>query len=511
MRDGIVVGRMLLRLVAGTALAVAWTSQARAAPSADCTNPATGTTYEVGPGQAFTSVGAVPWGSLAAGDRVRIHARPQPYREKILLSNEGTAAAPITVCGVAAANGKRPVIDGENATTRPGMRSFFAASQTRGVITVALDSTDLWGQKPRYIVIEGLDVRGANGGSTFTDDAGATAEYLVNAAGIFVERGEHVTVRDCRITQNANGLFVGSGDSEEVLSRDILVDGNEFVDNSVVGRDREHHSYIAAVGVVYQYNRYRDTRAGSGGGALKDRSAGTVVRYNWIEGGARALDLVDAEDSYPVVADLPEYRSTFVYGNVFNLRAEDSNSVVHYGGDSGVFDIYRKGTLYFYQNTVVYRVDRAQRYHGTVFDLDTNDESAQIWNNVFHVQSATPGEPPEFLFMARGQGTYRFGVNLVSPSIHATRDPAVWGETFDGIVTGWKQRIESPGNRPGFAGLAKDDFRPAGTSPAIDAGTVPPVELPANRKVTRQYVRHLRSEKRPVNGAATDLGALEAD
>jgi hypothetical protein len=475
-----------------------------------CTEPVSGTVYEVGPGQAYASIGAVPWGTLAAGDRVRIHGRPAPYREKILISNEGTAAAPISVCGVPDADGRRPVIDGKNATTRPGMRSMFQATQRRGVITVTADQTDAWGDKPKYVVIEGLEVRGAYPGSTFTDDAGNTAAYPDNAAGIFVERGESITVRNCLITGNGNGLFVASGDSEAVLSRNILVEGNQFVGNSVAGRDREHHSYIEAAGVVYQYNRYRNMRAGAFGGALKDRSAGTVVRYNWIEGGARALDLVEAEESFAMLGGLPEYRSTWVYGNVINLRGEDSASAVHYGGDSGVVGTYRKGTLYFYGNTVVYRVDRSDRYHSTIFDVETNAETARIWNNVFHVQSETAGADPTFLFMARGEGVHRFGVNLVSPDIEDVRDPVEWGETFEGTITGWSNRIESPGNDPGFTDLATDDFRPVPSSAAVDAGTASPVKLPATRAVTLEYRPHLRATSRPLNGVATDLGAFEA-
>jgi hypothetical protein len=123
---------------------------------------------------------------------------------------------------------------------------MFQGTQRRGVMTVTPASGDSYGQKPRYIVIEGLEVRGANPGATFTDEAGASVAYPDNAAGIFVERGEHIVVRGCVIRENANGLFVASGDAEETLSRDILVEGNDFFDNSVVGRDREHHSYIEA-------------------------------------------------------------------------------------------------------------------------------------------------------------------------------------------------------------------------------------------------------------------------
>jgi hypothetical protein len=109
-----------------------------------------------------------------------------------------------------------------------------------------------------------------------------------------------------------------------------------------------------------------------------------------------------------------------------------------------------------------------------------------------------------------GQGVHRFGVNLVSPDIDDVRDPAVWGEPFDGTITGWSLRIESPGNDPGFTNLATDDSRPLGSSAAVDAGTPPPVTIPANRRVTLQYLRHLGATSRPVNGAAADLGAFEA-
>src|SRR5262245_26716539 len=77
--------------------------------------------YDVGPGQPLATVGAVPWGTLAPGDTVRIHWQPTPYHEFILLSTRGTAAAPIRVQGVAGPNGERPVLDGQNATTGPNI------------------------------------------------------------------------------------------------------------------------------------------------------------------------------------------------------------------------------------------------------------------------------------------------------------------------------------------------------------------------------------------------------
>ena len=65
-----------------------------------------------------------------------------------------------------------------------------------------------------------------------------------------------------------------------------------------------HNSYTAAIGITFEYNRYGPLLAGAGGNNLKDRSAGMVARYNWIEGGNRQLDLVDAEDSSQPTASI---------------------------------------------------------------------------------------------------------------------------------------------------------------------------------------------------------------
>ncbi len=45
-------------------------------------SPARALTHEVGPGLMHENVSDVPWESLAPGDLVLIHWRPDPYREK---------------------------------------------------------------------------------------------------------------------------------------------------------------------------------------------------------------------------------------------------------------------------------------------------------------------------------------------------------------------------------------------------------------------------------------------
>ena len=195
----------------------------------------------------------------------------------------------------------------------------------------------------------------------FTDDSGNVRAYGNNAASIHIERGENIIIRGCIIRDSGNGLFASSSDTE--VARDILIEGNYIHGNGNVGRIYEHNVYTAGIGMTYQWNRFGPLLEGAGGNNLKDRSAGLVVRYNWLEGGNRQLDLVDAEDSVQIRND-PAYGQTYVYGNIL-IEPEDAGNkqIVHYGGDSGQTSWYRKGTLHFYQNTLV-----SLRLDGTTLD-----------------------------------------------------------------------------------------------------------------------------------------------
>ncbi len=467
-----------------------------------------GTLLDVGPGRAHEDLAIIDWPNLQAGDEVRIYWRQEPYRTKLGLRSRGTAAAPIRLTGVAGPNGERPVISGQNATTPPSLDNFFDtgpwSTETIGVITILRGPDDEWGYKPGYIEIQGLQIVGGHPDYRFTAMDGSLQSYGQGAAGIHANVVEHLTVRDCVISDNANGFFVLSRDSEAYLSRDILFEGNHLHGNGVVGSDQEHAIYTQASGITFQYNRIDALRTGAGGIALKDRSADTVIRYNWIVSGARTLDLVEPEDSYGLMLDEPGFRDTWVYGNVIiNEHSSEHPYAVnmfHYGGDMGDASIYRKGTLHFFHNTVYIRMDQADEWNVTLFDLSTNDEAVDLRNNIFYRQGDA------LLYAARDAGNITFGANNwinAGWENNAPNDP--W-RTFSGTVTLATAPME--GASPGLADPPAHDFSVPAEAAVHDQAAALPGAYSAH-PLARQYRPHLGGEGRSVEGTAFELGAME--
>jgi hypothetical protein len=439
--------------------------------------------YEVGPGLSCETIGDVPWESLEPGDVVMIHWREDPYKEKWVIGRSGTAESPITVSGVPGPGGELPVIDGSDATTRSDL-DFW--NEERGVIKIG-GSNNPPDTTPSYIIIENLDVRSGRPPYGFTGRDGASA-YQENAASIYIEKGQHVTIRNCVIHDSGNGLFVGAFDGE---TQDILVESCRIYDNGIEGSIYEHNSYTAAIGITFQFNAYGPLRDGCGGNSLKDRSAGTVVRYNWIEGGNRQLDLVDAEDS-DVLVTHPAYHETFVYGNILIEPEGAGNSqILHYGGDSDSTDIYRKGTLYFYNNTVV----STRTGNTTLMRLSTNDETADVRNNVVFVTASGSS-----LAMSNAAGIIHLRGNWMNEG---------WVDSHSGLEG---EIIDDGGNvtgeTPGFEDFAAQDFHLASSSTCRDAGGELAAQVLPDNAVVYQYVRHAGAELRPVDGTL-DIGAFE--
>lgn len=468
-----------------------------------------GVVYEVGPGKAYETVSEIPFESLNPGDTVKIHYREEPYKEKFVISRMGAEDAPITISGVPGPNGELPVIDGNGATTREGL-SFW--NDNRSVIKVggarfpgnASDPNN--GILPKHIIIENLEIRGAREEYTFTDSSGVTKPYLRNASPIYIEYGHDIVLRNNIITDGGNGLFVASG--EAGVSSDILVEGNYIYGNGVVGRILEHNIYSAAVGITFQYNRIGELCDGCRGNNLKDRSAGTVIRYNWIEGGNRQLDLVEGG----FMTQFPEYRETHVYGNVLISPDDERNpQMIHYGGDNGaVYDedwniidednsSYRKGTLYLYNNTMI--TDRSTST--TVVRLSSDAEHADIRNNIIY-----KSVPESELYIVNHTGTVDMSHNWISEGWQTIATPNEVPVFAPAIINDDGTTIS--GNLK-FVDVAGQDYRLLPGSQVVNAGTA---LHPNALDVTMQYVKHQAGTDRFIPGARPadtklDIGAFE--
>jgi hypothetical protein len=434
--------------------------------------------YHVGPGQALSAIADVPWATLAPGDRVFIHWRASPYKEKWVINRRGTASDWIVIAGVPGPQGQLPVIDGRDAVT-PTNLSYW--NEQRGLIKIG-GSSNPPDDLPAYIRIENLELRSAHANYAFTDDSGNIVTYADNAAAIYVEKAEHLVVRNCVIHDSGNGIFTGSFSGQ---SRNHVFEGNHIFGNGNIGSLFEHNSYTEAIGTVYQWNRFGPLRAGALGNNLKDRSAGLVVRYNWIEDGNRQLDLVDGPSA---VSSAPEYDTTFVYGNVLiESDGEGNSQIAHYGGDSGVTSRYRKGTLYFFHNTVV----STRVGNTTLLRLSTNDESSDVRNNVLYVSDSG-----NRLAMLDSAGALTLRNNWTKPG-------------WRGSHSGLSGTIDDDGSgvtsaSPDFQNEAARNYRPTGT-PLAGAAALPASGTAAH-PVDRQYLEHTTTIPRTN---ALDIGAFE--
>ena len=437
--------------------------------------------YDVGPGRAYGDPGQIPWEELEPSTLVRIYYRDEPYRAKWVVTTAATADKPLVVIGMPD-NGRLPVISGNGADTRGSM---YYLNETRSVVKIGNYTGDDSGDLPAHIYIQNLDIRSGRPDYTFTDRYGSVRTYSANAAAIHIEQGHHITIQGCTLHDCGNGLF------NSHLTHAILIRQNYIHDNGIEGSIYEHNSYTESRGITFEFNHYGPLRADCPGNNLKDRSSGTVIRYNWIEGGNRQLDLVETD--YDEIADDPGYEETFVYGNILIEPDNAGNSqILHYGGDGGDETLYRQGTLYFYQNTVI----STRSGNTTLLRLSTTQVHARVCNNLIAVTAEG-----NRLAITSGNGQTALSGNWL---------PTGWRETHEasldpGATVSDLGNVE--GDDPGFVDEAGQDYHLSADSPARDAAGQLPVET-ADDPPESQYRAHRQIEDRPDDGSP-DIGAFE--
>ena len=432
--------------------------------------------YEIGPGKTYETIGAFAWEDLAAGDTVKIYYKATAYAEKFCVGVVGTAQSPVVIQGVPGEGGELPIIDGENATTRT---ELDYAGDERSVIHFGGTATpDVLTTK--YVTLENLVIKNARSSMSYTCDGGTTKYYLGNAAPVRLVYAENITLNNLEMTNAHNGFITSP------TTADVTVKGCYLWGNGDDGNTGVHQNYTECNHITFEYNHFGLLATSADGNGLKDRSSYSIIRYNWIEDGARQLDLVDSADA--TIKGDADYGNDFVYGNILIEQADpgiSQNQIVHYGGDSAQTSNYRPGPLHFYNNTVISYRDDANM----ALFRPQDDEVIDAYNNIVHCTDAS----------------YKVDVNAVTNGSITIANNWFTTGYDDSNTTDGGNNID--GSAPGFLNLGTEDFHLASDSDCVDAGR----SIKAGDfAVTLQYVKHQDTEARPSD-ATMDMGAFEYD
>ena len=140
--------------------------------------------YDVGPGKALTSLFGVPWKSLKPGDVVNIYPKPGGYKEKIQISESGTAGQHIVIRGIPdPLTGALPVLEANGAVEDPSTDWRSPVLSDFGMITVSPRKAGyVYGSTHvSFVDIESLEIRNCiyttDKSITYTDQFGQVRGY----------------------------------------------------------------------------------------------------------------------------------------------------------------------------------------------------------------------------------------------------------------------------------------------------------------------------------------------
>ena len=291
----------------------------------------TGTRYDIGGGNNYgTDLADVPWGSLQPGDAVNVYKRTLPYREKVIITETGTALNPIVINGVTDILGNRPVIDGEDAVALNP--TYWDSSAFRAALVFihrkAEEEGGVSGETADHIDFQNFELKHAAQEYSYTH-GGVTENYAFYGRLLWIYANEYIKVENCIFDTAADGIFAGA--PGEKPCKTLTIKGNRFIDtgHAEPGQNFSHQIYVGAYCEPDEFNiiegNYFDRIGDPNVAQCKIRSSGVVLRYNTFRGGARVIDLVEAQDELvPLIWDnytaqqiIDKYRTSYIYGNLF--------------------------------------------------------------------------------------------------------------------------------------------------------------------------------------------------
>ena len=211
---------------------------------------------------------------------------------------------------------------------------------------VNVEGKGTWVIKGRNTLIENIEFSGA-----------AVSDH--NGAAIRLE-GANLTLRNCYIHDNENGVLTG-----ENLSSEVLIESCEFARNGV-GDGYTHNIYIGKIQkFVLQFSYVHHAKIGHN---VKSRAATSYIQYN------RIMDEASGNSSYAI--DTPNGGLVYVIGNSIQQGPNTDNSVMLSYAAEGI--AFSDNELFVINNTFVN--DNPQ---GRFVDARAQPSDARLINNIF--------------------------------------------------------------------------------------------------------------------------------
>ncbi len=456
-----------------------WNYQAEVVSRSAC-GASEGTTYEVGPGKAYTRAAQVPWLKLVPCDQVLFYYSSTPYTDIVFVGSRGEKNKWITIAGVAGPNGERPVFDGNGAImpTGTGANSY---TDSAGLIEVVVPDSSVVSRaamyKPGYLHITGLKFQNAHPSYKVTKLSGSTSNWAEFSSGIYLVGTEHVVIDDCEFTNNGLGVFANSGGDQYMQNYGLTISYNYFHGNGIAGKASEHNAYTEGIGTIYEYNYFGAPVTGTGGDNIKERSAGVIFRYNYIEDGVTLIALRDPESNGAYEAAALDAQGeklvskAFIYSNILVARKPTiySDAPVIVGHGDGFSSNHRRyGYVYFYGNRVISTLATGTQLPATpVFDLlNTKNGSTTVVarNNLFYASASSGTTAPFALYYWQGLADWNSNwINKFQNVYASAADGGLAaGTKFDGSGLGG---LATQSGDPGFVSFSTSNFLTTSSSP----------------------------------------------
>lgn len=220
------------------------------------------------------------------------------------------------------------------------------------------------GQVPRAIfqfnrsadgcVLEGFDLEGAHGESH-------------NAAGVRINRANHVTIRNSNIHHNDMGIKTGGRFDRGSGGNQLIEYCRIHHNGSMKKPGHSHNLYLGGTSVTLRFCEAFNSLVGQN---LKSRAHYTRVEYCYLHDSAnRELDLVDSASTAA-----PGSHAVLI-GNVIvkASRVKGNAGVIHFGQDNGH---EHDGTLFLVHNTIV------TPYRAPVINLSAAKAKVHLSGNI---------------------------------------------------------------------------------------------------------------------------------